>query len=158
MAGEEATQQLHKNSASNIEQVLVATPNKAPTLQVRWTRHAGHCWRSRNELISDVLLWTPTYGLAKAGQPARTYIQQLCDDTGCSPEDLPETMKNREKWQERIRDICASDTPWWWWFLCYGNVCVAKMCVNEWIKQSSTISTYFISLTWMKSLLINNKS
>ena len=30
------------------------------TIQVRWTRHAGHCWRSKDELISDVLLWTPS--------------------------------------------------------------------------------------------------
>ena len=37
------------------------------TIQVRRTRHAGHCWRSRHELISDVLLWTPIYGRAKAG-------------------------------------------------------------------------------------------
>ena len=35
------------------------------TIQVRRTRHAGHCWRSRDELISDVLLWTPIYGRAK---------------------------------------------------------------------------------------------
>ena len=27
------------------------------------------------------LLWTPTYGRAKTGPPARTYIQQLCEDT-----------------------------------------------------------------------------
>ena len=45
------------------------------TIQVRRTRHAGHCWRSKDELISDVLLWTPAYGQAKAGRPARTYIQ-----------------------------------------------------------------------------------
>ena len=83
------------------------------TIQVRWTRHTGHSWRSREELISDVLLWTSTYGRAKAGQPARTYIQQLCEDTGCSPEDLPEVMNNREKWRERVRDICASGTTWW---------------------------------------------
>ena len=44
------------------------------TIQVRQTRHAGHCWRSRDELISDVILWTPTYGREKAGRPARTYI------------------------------------------------------------------------------------
>ena len=31
-------------------------------IQVRRTRHAAYCWRSRDELISDVLLWTPTYG------------------------------------------------------------------------------------------------
>ena len=48
-------------------------PPIANTIQVTRTRHAGHCWRSRDELISDVLLWTPTYGRAKAGRPARTY-------------------------------------------------------------------------------------
>ena len=64
-------------------------PPITKTIQVRRTRHAGHCWRSRDKLISDVLLWIPTYGRAKAGRPAGTYIQQLCEDTGCTPEDLP---------------------------------------------------------------------
>ena len=68
------------------------------TIQVRWTRHAGHCRRSRDELISDVLLWTPTYGWAKAERPAWTYIQQLCENMGCSPEDLNDWEKWRENW------------------------------------------------------------
>ena len=72
------------------------------------SRHAGHCWRSRDELISDVFLWTPSYGRAKAGRPPRTYKQQLCEDTGCSPEDLPEAMNDWKKWQKRVRDIRAS--------------------------------------------------
>ena len=42
------------------------------TIQVRRTRHAGHCWRSKDEIISDVLLWNPAYGQAKTGQPAQT--------------------------------------------------------------------------------------
>ena len=67
------------------------------TIQVRQNRHTGHCWRSRDELISDVLQWTPAYGRAKAGWPARTYIQQLCGDTGCSPENLPQAMKSGER-------------------------------------------------------------
>ena len=37
-------------------------PPITKTIQVRWARHAGHCWRSKDELISDVLLWTPAYG------------------------------------------------------------------------------------------------
>ena len=81
--------------------------------------HAGHCWRSEDEHISDVLLWTPEYGRAKAGRAAGTYIQQLCEDTGCSPEDLPEMMNYREKWRERVRDIRASGTAWWWWWYIY---------------------------------------
>ena len=47
------------------------------TIQVRQTRHAGHCWRSKDELISDIFQWTPSHGWTKAGQPARTYIQQV---------------------------------------------------------------------------------
>ena len=96
-------------------------PPITKTIQVRRTRHAGHCWGSRDELISDVLLWTPTYGRVKAGRPARTYIQQLCEDTGCSPEDLPEAMNDGEKWRERVRDICASSTTWWWWWWLLPN-------------------------------------
>ena len=52
-------------------------PPSTKTIQVRRTRHAGHCSRSKDELISDVLLWTPAYGQTKAGRSARTYIQQL---------------------------------------------------------------------------------
>ena len=83
-------------------------PPITKTIQVRRTRQAGHCWRGRDELISDVLLWTPIYGRAKAGRPARTYIQQLCEVTGCCPEDLPEAMNDKEKWRERVRDIRAT--------------------------------------------------
>ena len=69
-AGEEARRQLHKNATCNLEQVLAANtpqdtkctatcPLSRKTIQVRRTRHARHCWRSRDELIRDVLLWTP---------------------------------------------------------------------------------------------------
>ena len=89
-------------------------------MSIRWTRHAGHCWRSRDELIRDVLSWTPTHGRAKAGRLARTYIQQLCEDTGCCPEDLPRAMNDREEWRERVRDIRSTSAIccwWWWWYL-----------------------------------------
>ena len=122
------TKQLEKKLDGNYTRMLRAILNKSwqqhptthqlyghlppitKTIQVRRTRHAWHCWRSRDELISDVLLWTPTYG-----RPARTYIQQLCEDTGYSPEDLPEAMNDWEKCRERVRDIRASDTTCWRW-------------------------------------------
>ena len=78
------------------------------TIQVRRTRHAGHCWRREGKLISNILLWTPSHGRAKAGQLARTYIQQLCANTGCTLEDLPRAMDDRNRWRERIREIHAS--------------------------------------------------
>ena len=101
------------------------------TIQVRRTRHAGHCWRSKDELISDVLLWTFAYGQAKAGRPARTYMLQLCVDTGCSSEDLPKAMNDREKWREKVRDIRASGTTWWWWWWwCLFHISVSWVCYS----------------------------
>ena len=102
-------------------------PPITKTIQVRRTRHAGHCWRSRDELIRDVLLWIPTHGRAKAGRPARTYIQQLCEDTGCCPEDLPRAMNDREEWRERVRDIRATSAIWWWWYIyIYIYMCIFR--------------------------------
>ena len=42
MAGEEARRQLHKNVVSNIEQVLAATPHKAPTIQPPASHHENY--------------------------------------------------------------------------------------------------------------------
>ena len=86
-------------------------------------------WRSRDELIRDVLLWIPTHGRAKAGRPAQTYIQQLCEDTGCCPEDLPRAMNDREEWRERARDIRAASTIWWWWWQ-MSKLCSSQLCSN----------------------------
>ena len=75
------------------------------TIQIRWTKYAGHCWRRKDELI---LHWTPAHGRASVGQPTRTYIQQLCTDTGCRLEDLPEGMDERDEWWERRESVLAA--------------------------------------------------
>ena len=96
------------------QQLYSHIPPITKTIKVRQTKHVGHCWRSRDELIRDVLPWTPSHGWAKAGRLARTYIKQLSAATGCNLEDLPEAMDNKERWRERVRDIHAGGTTWWW--------------------------------------------
>ena len=71
---------------SKKQQLFGYLPSITKTIPLRGIRHAGHCWRSKDELISDVLLWTTSHGRAKAGRQATTYIQQLCAHAGCSPE------------------------------------------------------------------------
>ena len=140
------TKRLEKKLDGNYTRILRAILNKSwrqhptkhqlyghlppitKTIKVRQTRHAGHCWRSKDELISDVLQWTPSYDRAKAGQPVWTYIQQLCEDTGCSLEDLPEAMNNREEWRERVRDIDAGGTTWWYIYI-YIYIIVVQVYV-----------------------------
>ena len=64
----------------------------------------------------DVLQWNPSHRRAKAGWPARTYIQQLCADVGFDLKDLPEAIDDREGWRERVFDISADGVTWWWWW------------------------------------------
>ena len=109
------------------QQLYSHQPPIMKTIIVRRTRHAGHCWRSRDKLISDVLLWTPSHGRAKAGWPARTYIKQLYANAGCNPEDLPEAMDNREEWRERVWDIRVYCVTWWWYIYIY-EMTVFSIC------------------------------
>ena len=112
------TKRLEKKLDGNYTRMLRALLNKS--CRQHPTRHhcTATCLLSRKlfkldepdmqDTAGDVLLWTPTHGHAKAGRPARTYIQQLCEDTGCCPEDLPRAMNDREEWRERVKDIRAT--------------------------------------------------
>ena len=55
--------------------------------------------------MSDVLLWTSAHGRASVERPTRTYLQQLCADTGCSLEDL------RKRWMIETNGEGASGKP-----------------------------------------------
>ena len=88
-----------------------------PFMHVRRIRHAGHRWRSKHELISDVLLWTPSHGRVKVRRTARTYIQQLCADTECSLKERPGAMDDRDGWRERVWEIRAGGATRLWWHL-----------------------------------------
>ena len=79
----------------------------------------GNCWKSKDKHISNVFLRTPSHGQAGVRRPARTYLHQLSTDTGCSLEDLPNGMDDRDKWQGRVREIHTSNTMWWWWWYIY---------------------------------------
>ena len=86
-------------------------PPITKTIHNRLARHAGHFLRSNDEIMSDMFLWTPSYGRAKLGRSARTYMQQLCDDTVCSLENLLGGI------DDRVREIHSSSVAWWLWLV-----------------------------------------
>ena len=76
------------------------------TIQIRWVRHAGHCWRSKEELSAMVLSWTPQLGCDSwpTSKDTKTSIHQFCPGTGCI------LGKAKDDWNrrwERIRKLCS---------------------------------------------------
>ena len=79
-----------------LQQLLGHLPPIWQTIDERRSGHAGPCWRSKNEIIRNVLTWTPTLG--------QTHIKNLLADTVCRLEDLTSTRINRsERWMRVMR-------------------------------------------------------
>ena len=122
------------------QQLYGHLPPITKTIKVKLTRHAGHCWRSKDELISNVLLWTSSHG-----RPAWTYIQQLCADTGYSLEDQPGAMDDRDEWQKKVREINAvsAKSGWCWWLLAsFTHRCQLVV----WVTASLSVSRILLSI------------
>ena len=57
------------------QQLYGHLPPITKTMKARRTRHAGHCWRSKDKFISDVLRWIPTYS---SSVPIRDVVLKTC--------------------------------------------------------------------------------
>ena len=88
----------HENYSSWTNQTYRTLLEKRGRTHKRCTLVDPHTWPCKSRTTSTNI-----------HSPARTYIQ-LCEDTGCCPEDLPRAMNNREEWRERVRDIRATST------------------------------------------------
>ena len=86
-------------------------PKLSDVIKEQRTRFAGHCYRSKAELISDLLLWQPSHGYSRRGRPNKNYIDQLTNDSNCLIEDLPTAMGDRDGWRDRVRAIRARYPP-----------------------------------------------
>ena len=136
------TKRMEKKLDSNYTRMLRAILNKSwrqhstkqllygrlspitKTIKFRRIGHAGHCWSSRDELISDILFWTTFSGpLCPAGWDCRIYRLHLC--RGVRP---PE----RVSWIWHI-------TVWWWGSSDAGALGTAEYPFNA-IAPGSTLA------------------
>ena len=98
-------------------------PPISKTIQIRGTRLARHCWRSKGGLIKNILLWTQSHGRAAVGHLARSYLQQLCTDTGCSLVESAKMTDDRGEWRGRVREIHAQGDD--------DEICLQIICVRQ---------------------------
>ena len=119
---------LHLDSTCYFQQILEETPYNTVAVrplashltnhQGRWTKHAGHCWRSK------WLLWTSTHRNICIGQRAKTYIHLLCADTGYSLQDQPRQMNDRDGWREIQNSSCYNHNDIYIYIYIYIYICI----------------------------------
>ena len=61
---------LNKSRLQNLtkQQLLCLMPSISQNIHVRRTRHSSHSCRSKDEIITDFISWTPTYGHTTVGR------------------------------------------------------------------------------------------
>ena len=92
------------------ERLYGKIPNVITMVRERRMRFAGHCWRHKEEIASDTLLWQPTYRHTAVGRPAKTYVDQLQEDSGLEKADLATAMMNRNLWRKQVVEVRACST------------------------------------------------
>ena len=86
------------------------TPPLSQSIRRHRLRFAGHCWRSKQELAGDLVVWAPSHGRRSQGRPRMTYPEQLANDIGCLPQELPALMSNKDEWRRTVSSISRASS------------------------------------------------
>ena len=90
------------------KQLYSHLPPITKTIQFRLTRQVEHCWRSGHELISNILLWTPSHGRAKADDQ-----QEAIYNSSMAIQDV--SLKTyQERWTIEMVAGEGQGYPCWW--------------------------------------------
>ena len=117
---------LHRNYTLMLHAVLSKSCKQHPTKKAavqpltshlknelgKMSRHVRHCQRNKDELISNVLVWTLTHGCATVGLPAKTYLYQLYVNTGYGLVNLTGVIEYMGRYRETDSKICVLSTTW----------------------------------------------
>ena len=97
------------------ELIQEVTPDKRAAVRPLTSHHINHPSKTNNTYKTLLEKYGRTYKRCSQ-MNSYTWMRQcladlrglqLCSDTGCSPEDLPGTMDDKDGWRERIREIRA---------------------------------------------------
>ena len=93
------------------EQLYGDIPKISKSIRMQRLRFAGHCWRSKDEVASDLILWQTQHGNHSSGCIAKTYLFQLRDDIDLlTIDEIKTAMNDREGWKKYVMDYQASST------------------------------------------------
>ena len=124
-------------------------------------RKATNVWRSfaiitnswRAAFVSPLAIYSlrsPCNGHTSIGRPMRTYIDQLCVDVGCLPEDLPDALQDRNGWRQKVMSVLVM------MIICHNDWC----CLGSDLGHNATYVTQWL-LRWkamgLEHCLVSNR-
>lgn len=80
-----------------LNEIYNGLPRISSILTSRRLRFAGHCFRTKDEIISDLLLWSP---IGPIRSRKLTFLDTLKRETGLEIEEIKTAMLDRELWRE----------------------------------------------------------
>ena len=80
------------------EVLYVGLPRISTTIRKRCLRFSGHCWRSKNEAVNDLVLWEPKHGKG-ASEDRLAHLSLSCRRT---PRSLETAC-----WQPRMTELAG---------------------------------------------------
>jgi hypothetical protein len=90
-------QNLNWKDHPTLIQIYNGLPRISSVLSSRRLRFSGHCFRAKEEKISDLLLWSPTGPIRSR---KLTFLDTLKRETGLQVEEIKTAMLDREFWKE----------------------------------------------------------
>ena len=90
-------QNLDWRNHSTLQEIYKGLPRISTVLTSRMLTFSGHCFRSKHEIISDLLLWCPA-GPKRLRK--RIFLDILKQTTGLELGELETAMVDRELWRE----------------------------------------------------------
>ena len=81
------------------EVLYAGLPRISTTIRKRRLTFSDHCWRSENEVVSDLVLWEPKHGKRGVGGQVCTFVDLLQADTEVPRDCLLAVMGERVLWR-----------------------------------------------------------
>ena len=75
-------------------------PRISTTVKERRLRLSSLCFRSKSEVVGDLVLWEPKHGKRNVGGQAHAFVDLLEEDTGVPRDCLPAAMDDRVGWRK----------------------------------------------------------
>ena len=95
-------QNLSWKTHPTLQQIYGKIPKLTDRLAQRRARFAGHCFRAKEEVVSDLLLWKVS------NSRKLTYPDVISRDTGIEKDELSTVMADRDCWRNVVLGILES--------------------------------------------------